>query len=143
MTIAQTFHKVRSNLIKKMITPAEISKLLKNIQKFITDDNRASDDPEDTTPGIQITVATTTGESWDYQTGDNSYSGGAYCHPHWSVQSIYKDTDCDALAETIVDELLGMVEEAARLEAENLNVFEAPEKYVPSQDSLEYHESFI
>jgi hypothetical protein len=100
-----------------MITPSEIEKLLKHVQKFIDDDTRASDDPDDETPAIQITVATTTGESWDYQTGDNSYTGGAYSHPHWSVQTLDRETDCAALAEEIVDELLRQVEEAAKLGA--------------------------
>ncbi len=95
-----------------MITPEEISKLLKRVQKFIDDDSRASEDDE--TPGISITIATTTGESWGYQTGDNSYSGAAYGYHHWSVQSIYRDTDYNQLAEEIVGELLGKVADAEK-----------------------------
>jgi len=37
---------------------------------------------------MQLTVATTDGSTWNYQTGDNSYMGGAYSFQHWSVQCI-------------------------------------------------------
>jgi len=40
--------------------------------------------------------------SWGYQTGDNSFTGGAYGHPNWSVVSLSRDTDCDELAEEVI-----------------------------------------
>ena len=43
-------------------------------------------DCEDACMSVQLTVGlSNTGEEWSYQTGDNSYSGGAYCFPHWAV----------------------------------------------------------
>lgn len=64
--------------------------------------------------GIDITVATTDGKRWAYQTGDNSYTGGAYGMVHWSVQTIYPNTNCYTMAREIVNELREMVAEAAQ-----------------------------
>jgi hypothetical protein len=76
----------------------------------ISDDYRASDDPSDDVPGMCLTIGYTPesedeDESWHYQTGDNSYSGGAYGHPHWSVVSLYRDTVPADVAEEIIDQL--------------------------------------
>ena len=64
--------------------------------------------------GIEVTVATTDGKRWAYQTGDNSYTGGAYGMEHWSVQTIFPNTNCYTMAREIVNELRGMVAEAAQ-----------------------------
>jgi hypothetical protein len=50
-----------------------------------------------------------TGE-WDYQTGDNSYSGAAYFYPVWGVGTIFP-LDCSAdLAKDIVNQILDQAE---------------------------------
>ncbi len=60
----------------------------------IQDDYRASDDPDDDQPGMMVTVATNDDVSeWSYQTGDNSYTGGAYGLPHWAIVYLYRDAD--------------------------------------------------
>lgn len=51
-----------------------------------------------------LTVGTTDGTSWDYQTGDNSYAGGAYGCPHWAVVYIGPDTDPAETVAEIVDQ---------------------------------------
>lgn len=76
----------------------------------ICDDYRASDDPSDDTPGMQLTIGFTPATpdrdaSWHYQTGDNSYTGGAYGHRHWGVVSLYRDSDAKEVAEEIADQL--------------------------------------
>ena len=47
--------------------------------------------------GLSLTVATDENcEAWNYQTGDNSYTGGAYGLPHWAVIEIQpNDTIAD------------------------------------------------
>lgn len=80
----------------------------------IDDDFRASDDPDDDTPAMQLTIgftpATDTTEySWHYQTGDNSFSGGAYSHPHWSVVTILRDSNPQDVAEEIATQLAELV----------------------------------
>lgn len=92
----------------------EIRSLLIQLKRDIRDEYRCSDDPDDNTPGMLVTVATTDGESWSYQTGDNSYTGGCYSHPHWSLIYLYRRSNCTELASSAVDELLGMVEDAKR-----------------------------
>jgi hypothetical protein len=71
--------------------------LIASLIPQIDDDYRATDDPDDETPGMLLTIGFTpeTEERdacWNYQTGDNSFTGGAYSHPHWAVVSIYRDS---------------------------------------------------
>ncbi len=62
--------------------------------------------------GLDVTVATTDGREWDYQTGDNSYTGGAYGLRHWAVITLFKESHCGKLAAEVVNELRGYVEES-------------------------------
>lgn len=76
----------------------------------IDDAYRASDDPDDDTPGMCLTISYTPAspvreEDWGYQTGDNSYTGGAYGHPNWAVVSLYRDTLPADVVEEIIDQL--------------------------------------
>ena len=65
----------------------------------IADDYRATDDPDDTEPGMMVTVATDDNViEWNYQTGDNSFTGGAYGLPHWAVLYLSRDSDPAELA---------------------------------------------
>lgn len=79
-----------------MLTPrpklppvGELIRLVRAVRKDIDPDYRAFHG--DDCPGIQLTVGcnTRTGE-WSYQTGDNSYTGGAYHYPHWGVVGVYR-----------------------------------------------------
>lgn len=84
------------------ITFDEALALIQAVQKDIDDDFRACEDDEE--PGIRLTVGDNC-ESWGYQTGDNSYTGGAYGYANWAVVDIYRDSDCEDLAKEIIDEL--------------------------------------
>lgn len=46
------------------------------------------------TIGLTLTEDTVD-NSWSYQTGDNSFTGGAYGHPDWIV--IYFDNETDVM----------------------------------------------
>lgn len=86
-------------------------KLLISLKADIGDDYRCSDDPDDTTPGMLVTIGFTPASedkdaSWHYQTGDNSYSGGAYFHKTWAVVYLYRRANCRALANDAADEIL-------------------------------------
>jgi hypothetical protein len=87
---------------------SEIENLLKSMKKNIQSDDRACED--DTLPGILVTVGADENDdgsfSWNYQTGDNSYTGGAYGFPHWAVISLYRRSNCRALALDAVNEIL-------------------------------------
>lgn len=97
-----------SNRLCKVLEK-EICALLKSLKADIGDDYRASDDPEDDIPGMQITVATRNLEQWNYQTGDNSYTGACYSLPHWGVGSLYRRTNCKELAADLVNQMAEQV----------------------------------
>lgn len=99
-----------STTTNKEAIAGEWAILLAKLQLDIGDDYRASDDPCDEQPGMQVTFGFTPAgdgidESWSYQTGDNSYSGGAYGHPYWGVINLYRDSNCTELAEEAVGEV--------------------------------------
>jgi hypothetical protein len=79
-------------------------RLCQVIKDQISDEFRAYEDDGD--PGILLTVGhePETGE-WSYQTGDNSYSGGAYRFQNWAVIGVYRDSNCKAVAQEILDQL--------------------------------------
>lgn len=88
----------------------EWTKLFKSLKADISDDYRASDDPDDTLPGMCVTIGFTPSSedkssSWHYQTGDNSYSGGAYSHHHWAVISLYRRSNSTELANDAADQI--------------------------------------
>jgi hypothetical protein len=78
--------------------------LIKSLKKLICDDFCAFEGDE--IPGIQLTVGSDplTGD-WDYQTGDNSYSGGAYSYKDWGVVGIYRKSNSLELAREIRKQL--------------------------------------
>jgi hypothetical protein len=98
----------------KLPTIKDLSALIRAVKATIRDDYRA--DEYDTVPGICLTVGWNDKEGWhggvlvpagewSYQTGDNSYSGGAYGYPHWAVVSVYRRSDSRALAREIRSQL--------------------------------------
>lgn len=88
---------------------AEIASLLGRLQKDIADDYRASGLEDSDQPSMDVTVGASISEdgeiSWSYQTGDNSYTGGAYGHPFWGVSGITREDDPAFIAEAIVDQI--------------------------------------
>ena len=57
-------------------------------------------------PSLDITFSVSEdGTEWAYQTGDNSFTGSCYSHPHWAVSSILLDTDPLGLYEDICEQL--------------------------------------
>ena len=90
-----------------MDTPkkSELRGLLMALKRDIRDEYRASDDPDDHLPGMQVTIGWNEDGDWSWQTGDNSYTGGAYGYPHWAVISLYRRSNCKDLAEDIIDQL--------------------------------------
>ena len=99
-------------ITNEMIT--EWRELLIALQGEIADDYRCTDDPEDDQPGMCVTIGFTpetpeNSASWSYQTGDNSYTGGAYSHPHWAVVYLYRDSDCAGLADDAASQIYDLL----------------------------------
>lgn len=89
---------------------ADWRKLVSSLITDIDDDCRATDDPDDNEPGMCLTVGFTpeTREkdfSWSYQTGDNSFTGGAYGHPHWAVVYLSRESDPAEVADDIASQI--------------------------------------
>lgn len=105
-----TQEKERNAMLRRLPSLKELAALLRSLKANIDDDYRASDDPDDDTPGICVTVGwSPENGDWSYQTGDNSFTGGAYGHPHWGVVSLYRRSNCRDLARDIQDQLADYV----------------------------------
>ena len=95
--------------MKVHINKSDLTDLCSAVQKDISDEYRASDDPEDDTPGTQLNIACNADGgldgNWSFQTGDNSYTGGAYSFQHWAVIIVYRDSDSTELADDIINQL--------------------------------------
>lgn len=100
--------------IEQQLTPMvrEWRKLFVALKKDIGDEYRA--DEQDDRPGMSVTIGFTPESedkdaSWSYQTGDNSFSGGAYGHPHWAVISLYRTSNSTELANDCADQIAELV----------------------------------
>ena len=87
--------------------PAPMSaEVYKDIKDFIFSNIDVFREEADEYEYVELTVAVSDdGTVWNYQTGDNSYTGGAYSLPHWAVTSVYPDTDPVDLYEDIINQL--------------------------------------
>lgn len=82
----------------------DIAALVSSVKRDIRPDYRAYVDSD--TPGLLLTVACDNhGATWNWQTGDNSYTGPVYGLPHWAVVGVYPDSDPDDIAAEISDQL--------------------------------------
>ena len=85
----------------------DLERLLKELKPNICDDYRTHE--EATLPGIAVTIGaeiTPDGIAWNYQTGDNSYTGGAYGFPDWGIVDLHRRDNSRKLAEEIVEQFL-------------------------------------
>jgi len=65
-------------------------------------------------PTIGLTVAISAdGTEWNYQTGDNSYTGGAYGLPHWAVVELGADTDADDVISDVFEQWGDLLSQAS------------------------------
>ena len=92
----------------KLPSIKEVAALVKALKGDIGDDYRASEDED--IPGMAITIGVDpdTG-SWSYQTGDNSYSGGAYGYQFWGVGAIYRRSNSREVAKALIDDAADQV----------------------------------
>jgi len=79
-----------------------LSAIIRALKPAICDDYR--EDPEDL-PSIQLTIGCGP-DGWSWQSGYNSYSGGAYLHPHWGVGYVTRRCNSRALAREIINDAL-------------------------------------
>jgi hypothetical protein len=83
---------------------ASVTALVTHLVKF-------ADPPEDNeygeSEGTMLTIGTDDYTDYGHQTGDNSFTGGAYGYPYWGVT--YYDSDSDVA--DVVDDLMRSLDE--------------------------------
>ena len=68
------------------------------------------EDDEGNAGCLQLTIGFNDDMSeWGAQTGDNSYTGGAYSFPHWSVVYVTPDSTVDDIQDDIIDQALSLI----------------------------------
>lgn len=83
----------------RLPTIKDLSELVRWVKPQICDDYI---DEGDTLPSICLTVAADMNEGgWGFQTGDNSYTGGAYGYTEWAVVTVYRRSNSVELARDI------------------------------------------
>ena len=66
-------------------------------------ENPEDEDPESV---LEFTLGyTPEDETWGYQTGDNSFVGGAYSHPFWGVTWLTSETNSEETAKELINEI--------------------------------------
>jgi len=92
------------------IIERELRRLLIDLKPDIRDDYRES---ADDLPGTDITIGVDAElVGWNYQTGDNSFTGGAYGYPYWGIGRLYRRSNCTELAAQIVADAIDQIEVA-------------------------------
>jgi len=87
-----------------------IAALIPDIQDDFRAYEMTEEEETDSEPSMLVTIGSDTElSSWQYQTGDNSYSGGAYGFPHWAVVAIYRDSNPQEVAEDIAGQLADLI----------------------------------
>jgi len=92
---------------------SEVRKLLISLKHIIEDEHRCSCDEENlldgerALPGMDVTIACNklSSKDWSWQTGDNSYTGGAYHYQNWAFINLYRRSNCSELAQNVIDQL--------------------------------------
>ena len=96
MLCNETYMKIKTPSLK------QLASLIKSIKSDIGNEYRAFED--DSIPGIQLTIGADE-KGWDFQTGDNSYSGGAYFHRFWGVAGVYRRSNSREVAKDILEQI--------------------------------------
>jgi hypothetical protein len=90
----------------KTPTIKEIRKLIIACKKEIGDDYRSMyTDPDEKTPSMDITVGSDAIGCWGFQTGDNSFTGGAYGFRYWGTAVIDRKSNSTEVARDIVNQI--------------------------------------
>lgn len=91
--------------IKGAPTIEELARLVRDVKLDIMDEYV---DEEGDTPSIQLTIGADE-DGWSYQTGDNSYSGGAYGYASWGVGYVTRRCNSREVAKEILADLASQV----------------------------------
>lgn len=87
-------------------TIKELASLIRSIKPDIQDAYK--DEPDDE-PYISLTIGCSYHKNWSWQTGDNSFTGGAYGHPYWGLGVITRRCNSRELAKEIIEDCLAQL----------------------------------
>jgi hypothetical protein len=99
----------------KTPTQRDLAHVIKHIKTYVPRANADAKDycdpyDEGSVPSIQITIGWTPEDgTWSWQSGDNSYTGGAYGHPVWAIGYVTKRCNSTNLARDLIDQLWGQI----------------------------------
>ena len=85
--------------------------LIRELIPSIRDEYRATDDPSDDIPAMQITISCNEDcTRWSYQTGDNSFTGSCYGDPYWGIGTIFRDSEPREVADELIEDLARVID---------------------------------
>jgi len=85
-------------------TLVELATELTRLKTLIDDDMVAEGDD---TPSMDITLGSDH-KGYGLQTGDNSYTGGAYGFAHWGVTTLTRRSNCRELAKDLHEQCIDL-----------------------------------
>ena len=69
-------------------------------------------------PSFQcVTIGADSELNWSFQTGDNSYTGGAYGFPHWALVWIRPRSNSLEVANEAMDQILDLIAQSSEVVA--------------------------
>jgi hypothetical protein len=85
---------------------ALVKSVKREVARYPDDFIDPDSDDDDAVPYCELTVgASGESTSFGYQTGDNSYTGGAYGYPHWAVVTVGLDDSPREVAREIQSQI--------------------------------------
>lgn len=90
--------------VSKLPSVRDIRALLIDLKSTIGQEYRI-EDQDDNIPTMQVTIGADNTGSWSYQTGDTSYTGGAYGYPHWGICYLQRRSNCTDLALDVISQI--------------------------------------
>lgn len=90
----------------KLPTIKEIAALVRYVKAQVPKDDPDYIADEEDKPGIDLTIGVDveTGD-WSYQSGDNSYMGGAYGYRDWGVTRVYRSSNSRDVARDLIEQV--------------------------------------
>lgn len=92
---------------EEILNSSQFRKQLKEVvlyTKSTIEGTRADFDGE--LPYNELTVGMNLSGEWNYQTGDNSFTGGAYGFPCWATVSVHRRSKSPEIVKDIIDQLM-------------------------------------
>ena len=77
----------------------------KDVRKHGAQKSEWDDDDADQTLTLTVGANGEGRNQWSFQTGDNSFTGGAYLYPHWAVVEVGERDNAGQVADDILDQL--------------------------------------